>query len=81
MQDSVHGVVTNIIGKDSFEIQVLETGRFNEHNYKNNARIRVAGSTGPGSIRVEKLKNKQVDCFILAKDSDGNSIAVVQCIN
>lgn len=88
MQDSLHGVVKNILGKDILEIQILNTGKFNEHNYKDCACIRIAGvndpelSSGiPNISKIEKLKNKEVHCIILAKDSDGNAIALVQCIN
>ena len=92
MQDRIHGVVTNILGRDRFELRILDTGRFNEHNYKNWACVRIAGindpelypgnhSGLPESVPMEKLKNREVQCFIMAKDSDGNAVAVVQCVN
>ena len=88
MQDSLRGLVTNILGGDRFEIRVLDTGAFNEHKYKAAQCIRIAGINDPDLYpgkpdggRMEKLKNKEVLCYILARDADGNAVAVVHCIN
>ncbi len=88
MQDSLRGVVTNILGRDIFEIEVIGTGPFNENKYKAAQCIRIAGTNDPelypgkpDACRIEKLKNREVRCFIVAMDADGNAVAVVQCIH
>jgi hypothetical protein len=88
MPDSVRGIVTNIVGRDVFEIKVLDAGKFNENKYKNSECIRIAGINDPelypgkqDACPMEKLKNREVRCFIVAMDTEGNAVAVVQCIN
>jgi trimethylamine:corrinoid methyltransferase-like protein len=87
MQDSVRGVVTNILGRDTFEMQIIDTGIFNENKYNNPECIRIAGINDPELYpgrhagEMEKLKNREVRCFIMAIDSNGAVVAVVQCIN
>lgn len=87
MQDSLRGVVTNILGRDIFEMQVIGTGPFNENKYKPAQCIRIAGINDPelypgkqDAGRIEKLKDTEVRCFIVATDAEGNAVAVVQCI-
>lgn len=87
MQDSVCGVVTNILGYDTFEIQVTDAGKFNENKYRTSEYIRIAGINDPDLYPgrpnpiLEKLKNREVRCFIMAIDDNGYPVAVVQCIN
>ena len=86
MADSVSGVVTNILGGDTFEMKVTNQGVFNENDYHDPERIRVAGIDDPdlypGHIGhdLAKLKDKKVQCFVLARDPSGNAVAVVQCL-
>ena len=88
MQDSVRGVVTSIVAGDTFEIKVLDTGKFNENKYGNVQSIRIAGINDPelypGAYeagKIERLQHREVRCFIMAVDDDGNAVAVVQCIH
>ncbi len=88
MEDRVRGVVTNILGRDIVEIQVLGTGKYNENKYKNSECIRIAGINDPelypgraAAEKIETLKNREIRCFIISMDNKGNAVAVVQCIN
>lgn len=88
MSDRVRGKVVTILGGDTFEMQVTDVGQFNENDYRNRERVRIAGINDPelypGNLNqraIEKLKNKEVRCFVMARDEKGLMVAVVQCIN
>ncbi len=88
MSDRVRGKVVNILGGDTFEMQITDVGQFNENDYRNSERIRIAGINDPdlypGNMdqrAIEKLKDKEVRCFVMARDEKGMVVAVVQCIN
>jgi len=88
MPDNVNGIVTGILGGDTLEIQVINEGIFNENEYRNAERIRIAGIDDPDLYpgksvngNLAKLKDREVRCFVLTRDANGNVVAVVQCVN
>lgn len=87
MTERVRGIVKNVIEGDVFELNVTGVGPFNEQEYQASEKVRIAGINDPelypgnaGPQKLERLKDREVQCFIMTRDGDGNVVAVVQCL-
>ena len=88
MTDSFRGKVTRVIDGDTFEMKVSRQGRNNDYRYNNVERIRISGTDAPelntrGGLRSKqtlqrKLKGKDVNCAVQARDKYGRIIAKVK---
>ncbi len=87
MHERIRGIVINILDCDRLEIRILDDEDYSGQAINNPACIRIAGIDDPdiypGSQnpeKLKKLKNREVQCFIMARDPEGNAVAVVHCI-
>lgn len=91
MSDIVYGPVTGIIDDDTFDMEITHVGQHNEEIYRNPERVRIAGIDDPdlcsGVSRrsrkklEKKLKDKEVKCYVLTRDTADRIVAVVNICN
>jgi len=90
MADTIRGPVTNIVDGDTFDMKVTHTGKDNTHQYSDIERIRIAGIDKPElqapggqcskDTLEQKLKGKEVRCYVQARDSFGRVVADVRVL-
>jgi len=90
MQDVIYGIVSSVIDRDSFIINVTETSDSSQKNYNKLERIKIKSldASDLGSLRglrdkanLERaLQDKNVRCSVQSRDTSGRVIADVKII-
>lgn len=91
MTDTIRGPVTLVIDGDTFDMDVTHTGKENKIKYNSKERIRIAKIDAPelnsqsGRRSKEalerRLNNKEVRCYVQARDAYGRVVAEISVLN
>lgn len=90
MADTIRGPVIKVIDGDTFDMKVKFTGNDNKNKYNDEERIRIADIDAPelrspagrrSKEQLEnKLKSKEVRCYVQARDTYGRIVAEVKIL-
>jgi len=90
MQDIIYGIVSSVIDRDSFIINVTETSDSSQKNYNKSERIKIKSldASDLGSLRglrdklnLERtIQGKKVRCSVQSRETSGRVVADVRVI-
>lgn len=90
MQDIIYGTVNTVIDDDTFIMNVTDTAKTNQYNYKRWEHIRILNledsklePTGDLEVKIKSgnaIQGKKVSCSVQTKDTYGRIVADVTIV-